>query len=223
MGLHSGSVTLTRYRLLGAKNFSLTDLNQELPRYQAKKIKLGGVRVAEKALWSMPISPEVEDIPIDGHWDMSHCQFDNGFILRMRIEKRNVSSELAALIYRGRLDDLEHSKKRPLGRKEKRELKEEIKIELLEKSLPNISYTDIYWDAADQQIILFTASKKIQTLFEELFKKTFSDPLNTMLVKIEPPLLGLSVQEWTGKSKDTGIVDRLLKTTPVTYSISQHN
>lgn len=220
MGLQSGSITLTRYKLLGLKKPSLSQLGQELPRYQAKRVKLGGIRTPEKALWVMPDTPDMEDIPFDGHWDMSHCQFGDGFLLRMRVEKRKISAELASIIFKEKLQTAEHEKQRNLSRREKRELKDEVKIELVEKSLPNISYVDAYWNSEDQSVILFSASKKLQGLFEDLFKKSFSDPLDAMLVRVDPPLLGLTEDDWIG-DEGRGMVDKLLMTTPLTYNTIQ--
>jgi DNA recombination-dependent growth factor C len=219
MGIHSGSITLARYRFLGGKNVSLAKLNKELPRYQGKKIRLKGIRTPEKVSWVLPNTPDADEIPLEGHWDMSHCLMDDGYLLRMRIEKRTVSAELTSLIYKAQLEELEKEKDRHLARKEKKELKEDIRIELIEQSLPNISYIDAFWDDKTGVVSLFSGSNRTQVLFEELFKKTFSEPLSALLVKIEPPLLGISTEDWTSKNETVGNIDRLMATTPVSYSM----
>ena len=102
---------------------------------------------------------------------------------------------------------------KPLSRKYRKELLEEARQELFLQCLPNVSFTDVYWHEVRQEVFLFSTSKGIQVIFEELFKKTFCDHLNISLIKIAPPLLGISQEEWL-RPTGSKILDRVGNTLP---------
>lgn len=192
MGIYSGSVSLSRYKLVGGKRPTLELVNRKLKSYQAKEIRLEGQTKEEKVGWVVPLTAELETDERHGtYWDMSDCQHGDGFMLRLRLERKKISSELHRILYDQKFRQLMISSGESPSRNKQKELKEEIKQELLAQCLPVISYVDAYW-RTDGQVLLFSTAKKTMSLFEELFAATFAKPLSGHLIKIGPPLLGFA-------------------------------
>ena len=219
MSLHQGSLSMCRYRLIGTnKKFRLAKLNELLEPYKAAEVKLSGVHREELCGWVKPIGLDDNDPGLPNvHWDMAAGQLEDGFVLRMRCEKRTVPSQLLQLIYKQRLANLEESKS---GRKEKRKLRDQIKRELLTKALPAISYIDAYWQDEYGLLYLMTTGKSARLSFEKLFTATFADHLDLTLLQVQPPLLGLSEDQWSDGAAADEVINRLSLTFPL--SISEH-
>ncbi len=221
MGMNSGTISLVRYRVLGLKKLSIAKLNNNLPQFQAKKIRLRGVTAPELIGWVLPFNDLDESLGPNDAWDMSHCRTDAGFALKMRMERRIVPQELLKLLYLSRVDAAERKKAKSLSRQEKKAMREALAEELLEQALPSISYVDAMWDDDRGQLLLFTASKKARELFEQLFRKTFMVPLGGTLVRVAPPLMGLSNKDWLDPARLDSALDRLAATVPTSFSAGQ--
>jgi DNA recombination-dependent growth factor C len=196
-------------------------LNKNLAPFQAKKIRLKGPTRPEQIGWALPLIEKNDPIGQDQSWDMSHCRTDAGFALKVRIERRIVPQELLRMIFISRAEALEQKKAKPLSRQEKKTLRESLADELLEQALPTISYIDAMWDDDQGNLLLFTASKKARELFEQLFRKTFTEPLKGTLVRVAPPLMGLSEKDWKDPNGLGAALERLASTVPTSFSTGQ--
>lgn len=194
MGLYSGAVSLARYRLIGDHTFGLAKLNKLILPHQLKKVVLSRSKKEERFGWVLPL--HCSDIALEnGYWDMTHCQVEGGYILRMRIERRKVSAELLQLLLREKLASYYRKYTKLPSRPKQREMREETQNELLEQALPTLSHVDAYWQD-DGQILFFNTSRKNKELFEQLFKKTFADALQCQLMELHMPLLASSSEAW---------------------------
>ncbi len=214
MSIFSGSLSLSRYRIIGASGPpSLSQLNQKLKVYQAKPLELA----SPKELcfgWELPAIGDTSDLPEGADWDMSYCQLEEGYLMRIRVDKRKIAHPVLQLVYRKKMTTLEQDNDgKRLSRQKKRDLLEETRQELLSQSLPNVSYTDLFWDEVRHEVMLFSTSKGVQGIFEELFRKTFCEHLGLSLIKIAPPLLGLSQEEWQ-ESMSSKTIERMSHTLP---------
>ena len=149
---------------------------------------------------------------------MSHTQVEDGFVLRMRIERRSVPAQLLQLIYRDRFFAVQAKTGKTPGPKERRELKDQVREELMGRALPAISYVDAYWRDKEGELQVFSTGKKARQLFETLFTKTFSDHLGQTLIRIAPPLLGLSESDWTESEGASETLERLSLTAPLAFT-----
>ena len=196
MTLFAGGFSVSRYRVLGLpQKMKLSEASHKFRKYQARPIEIKGNRELSYA-WDRPqIFGDEGDF--GDHWDLSSCEFENGFLLRIRIEKRKVPSSLLQIMFKESLEQ-EQAKNdgKPLTRNTRKELLEHTREKLLDQSLPQISYLDVYWELAAEEVLLFSTSKGMQSVFEDLFRKSFCDHLDLSLIKIAPPLLGLSEEEW---------------------------
>ena len=221
LGIQQGSVALSRYLLLGdGRRPSLSRLNDLFAPYQAAPVSLEGVRKEEICGWVRPVGIEgvKVDLPPDHVWDLSDCQIDDGLLLRLRIERRKVPAPLLQLIYKQRFFDISAKTGKTPGPKERRDLRDEVKAELMARALPALSYVDAFWRDGSGELMLFSTSKKARTLFEGLFGATFAEPLQLQLVPLEPPLIGLKHADWQDSQVASEAVSRLSLATPVAFA-----
>ena len=207
MTIFSGSFSLSRYHIIGrSTSLKLSDLNKKLKTYQAKPLQLKSSKELTFA-WDRPSILTHEDLSESSHWDMSECQYEDGFMMKIRIEKRKVPSTLLQIVLSRKIDDL--SKKlegKTISRKKRKDLLEEARLELYDQCLPSVSFADVFWHEERDEVFLFSTSKSIQVIFEELFKKTFCEHLNLSIVKVAPPLLGLSTEDWQQSTSSSTLV-----------------
>lgn len=227
MGIHSGSVTVTRYRLLASdarrrtSGFKLTELNELLIPWQAGPVSITNNSAAAIARgndedethpqrtelffgWDRPAGVEMDATAgeesrgdeWDTPWDMSHCQIDSGFILRIRLESRRVPSALLQILFKQKIAEKSARTGKAVSRQEKARIKTELKEKLTARALPSLSYIDLFWHEAEQEVLVFTASKRALGVFEELFHKTFASELKLSLVKLDPPLTAFGADDW---------------------------
>jgi hypothetical protein len=109
------------------------------------------------------------------------------------MEKKRVSTQLVKLIFEQRLKEVAEPDQ--MSRKDKKKFLDDLKRELFTQCLPSISYLDIYWLEQSGDIQVFSSSSTDLKLFEEMFKKTFEFE-QTFLLRIKPPLIGMSAAEW---------------------------
>lgn len=211
MGLKSGAISITRYQVLGLVQPSLASLNQGIAPFKAKMIELSAGTKAEQAFWTLPDLPELER---DGNfWDMSDCQVDGGYVLRLRIEKRSVPGELLKLLLKERLQHLGDTLGRHPSRVESRLAKEQLKDELLAKSLPTLRFVDLFWSTETNQVTLFSTSKSACMFFEQMFRQSFLTPLGGSMAILVPPLFGLDDSDWKGHSQRAKSMGQLVPAT----------
>ncbi len=223
MSLQQGSFSLTRYRVVGRrKRLSIAELNQNLFSYQAAPITLKRAAREMTYGWVLPDNPELEDAAGDRQdsWDLSDCLFEDGILLRIRLDKKSVSSQLQQALVRQRWLDIEKHEKTDAGagkessRVQRKQILDQVKEELLELSLPTISFVEAYWKDQEDVVYLFSQSKMARDAFEELFRKTFGETHNLSLFRILPPLMGLTPEAWESLSEGSKLLEKLRHTLP---------
>lgn len=219
MAIHQGSLSLCRYRLLGGNGKSnLTRLNSFLEPYIAGPLKLSGVTKDEVTGWVRPLGLEKVELAPDTPWDLSHCQVDDGFVLRLRVERRAVPAQLLQLVYKQQFFEQQAKAGKTPGPKDRRDMRDKVKAELMGRALPALSHIEAYWRDRQGELTLFTTGKKARSVFETAFTATFANPLNLTLVRIDPPLLGLSKDQWEDSQVASATLGRLSLATPVAFA-----
>ena len=228
LGIHSGGISLTRYRIIGGTNKpSLAQLNKNLKQWTASPLRLDGIYKELTYGWTRPQNPSLEDAPLNAHWDMSDCQVPEGFLLRFRIEKRQVPKSLLQLVLKEKIEIEYDVKGKYPGHKRKKVLSEELQQELMSKCLPKVSYHDALWQDDKQRVLVFGNSRQVLETFEVLFRESFAKPLKKNLIRISPPLAGLSEEEWLGKKIPNSAkigqmseqrIQKLAQTIPISFT-----
>ncbi len=218
MSLQNGSFSLTRYQVLGrTKRLPVAELNQKLHSYQARPVSLQKAARELDYGWVLPDNPELEDVmERQQSWDISDCLYEEGILLRLRIERRSVPGQLLQEIVKQRWAERETPKESEEPQRVlKKQVFDEVKEELLRLSLPSISYVDAYWKDQDDRIYLFSQSKMAREAFEDLFGKTFGRPHKIGLFRLLPPLLGLQSAAWQSPADQSDYLKRIVHTLPV--------
>jgi hypothetical protein len=117
-------------------------------------------------------------VAIDNMFDSSfaHASYAVGdyIVLSMRIDERKVSS---TLLHKFALKEEERIKKEKqiprLSRSHRVRIKEEIRLQLMKKSLPVPAVYDLCWNLANNTMLFFSTSTKAQSVLEDFFKECF--------------------------------------------------
>ncbi|NRA43818.1 MAG: recombination-associated protein RdgC [Oligoflexales bacterium] len=176
---------------------SLEKLNNRFRKYQSGLLGTEDSSPKEmRAGWVMPSRLQAEEERYGDYWDLSDCEVDEGYLLRLRIERKKIPSEFFQIMLRQKLDQINSERDKPLGKNARKIVSDELKESLLAKALPAISYIDAYWRTTDGLVTLFSTAKKNKEIFEDFFIKSFAKTVGSTLVPLAPPLLGLTANQW---------------------------
>ena len=106
----------------------------------------------------------------------AHASYAVGdyIVLSMRIDERKVSK---TLLHKYSLKEEERLKKEMqvprLNRSHRVRIKEDIRLQLVKKSLPVPSVYDLCWNLADNTLLFFSTSIKAQSVLEDFFRECF--------------------------------------------------
>lgn len=220
MGIASGSLSVCRYRLIGKRGrWSMAQLSEFLTDHRAGAIKLSGVHQEEITGWVRPLTAADTELPEDADWDMSHARLSDGYLLRLRSERRKVPASLIQAIYRERFLKEQRRTGKTMGPRERRALRDETKTELMGKALPTLSHLDAYWRDRAGEVLLFATSKGQRQRFEKAFEATFANQLGLTMVSVTPPLAGLTREVFLDADVATETLSRLSLATPVSFAV----
>jgi DNA recombination-dependent growth factor C len=188
MGIYTGTATCGRYRVFcNGKLPTVKKLSDALDPFKAPELRIDGNPKMESIGWVRPLTPMDKDLAeTSGHWDASDCQIAGGTLLRVRYERRKVPASLLAMIFRQKLAEHTQSQGKPMGRLERKKLKDSIAQDLLKRSLPMVQFTDLVWRDQESELWIFSSSKSTCEKILQLFGQTFSDPLDLQVSPLDP-------------------------------------
>ncbi len=167
MGLRKGTVSFSRYRLIGALPDRFPDFfNERIRKYAFQSLW----RTAEEkaAGWT-----GLED-PLDT--DFSYASYAQGryLLFSLRIDRKSVAPSLLKL----RVTEAERSKLKETGQKklyrEQRDaIKEAVRLELLGRTLPIPSFFEICWSVPENTLIFCSLSDKVFDDLQAIFRDSF--------------------------------------------------
>ena len=211
MGIYSGSVSLSRFKIIGKVPMDKA-VSAILP-FQGKPIaKLEKSTVAERSSWVMPPCHSESELVASRAWDLEDCGGPHGYFLRMRIEKKTIPGEVLQTYLQSRIEQAEAKNKKTLGREKRKEIREEVRAELMTKVLPSIRYVDGYWHTEQQVLYVFSTSKRAVDMFSELFHKTFCQGHKVSLLKMRQPIGALLMKG--SKKAQTPVLNLLESSVP---------
>ena len=191
MGITSGSLSISRFKIIGSDTPGLPSLNASLQKYVGKELKLRPTTKEQEARWVRPAGIiEGADDRTGSYWDLSDCEIEDGYFLKMRGEKRKVPGELLNSLTEKEVGKIEKRRTSRLSTNEKRALKEDIKLDLIKQALPTVGYVEVFWKWEIGEIWLLSTAKTTKQLFTTLFEKTFLPDCEARLYNLEAPFLG---------------------------------
>ena len=167
MGLLSRTATFVRYSVEG-----------ELP---GNFWEFASERIAQFAFQDIDDTFDEYSIgwvAVDNMFDSSfaHASYAVGdyIVMSMRIDERKVSKTLLQKFSLKEEERIKKVKQIPrLNRSERVRIKEDVRLQLVKKSLPLPSVYDLCWNLADNTVLFFSISTKAQSVLEDLFKECF--------------------------------------------------
>ena len=167
MGLLSRNATFVRYSVEG-----------ELP---GNFWEFASERIAQYAFQDIDDTFDEYSIgwvSIDNMFDSSfaHASYAVGdyIVLSLRIDERKVSKTLLQKFSLKEEERLKKEKQIPrINRSQRVRIKEDVRLQLVKKSLPLPSVYDLCWNLADNTVLFFSISTKAQSVLEDFFKECF--------------------------------------------------
>lgn len=176
MGLYSGSASYVRYTILDnppedIKEFVL----QRLTEFAFREIDSGSL--SEKSIgW---VSAENM---ASVNFDDLHFIKEPYFVFSLRIDTRRISATtMKAFLLREEMKFKKATGKEHLRKQEKENLREQVRQQLVKKSLPVPSVYDVCWNFMSNTVLFFSCSAGANDEFTQFFSRSFDLQLRRML------------------------------------------
>ncbi|MCB2188927.1 MAG: recombination-associated protein RdgC [Deltaproteobacteria bacterium] len=167
MGLVKGSATLSRFKVSGEtpedfKSF----VDERIRRFAFRDIEEGTEELAVG--WTSALDF------LDTDFAFASYALDPFIVLGMRVDRRRLSGAILNKYVRIETAKARAAREgRKLGRSEREELKERVRLSLLRRIPPSSNLYEVCWDTAHAEIWLGNASRAVLELFEDLFRRSF--------------------------------------------------
>jgi recombination associated protein RdgC len=168
MGLLKGSLTFSRYRVVGA-------LPDRFPDFFNERI----LRCAFQNVWRTADEKAAGWTPLENvlDTDFSHASYAQGryMLFSLRVDRKAVAPSLLRLrILEAEGKQLRESGQKKLYREQREAIRESVRLELLGKSLPVPSFYEICWSPPDNTLLFCSLSDKVSEELRGLFEESFS-------------------------------------------------
>jgi len=170
MGVYANTVSITQYTITG--DLPKSDQFQ----WFSEKLSARGFTSIENSAEESSEGWTLVDHPDDAAFEApSDFWRDNYLVFSLRRDQRKVPAALLKS-HAGREEGAflaQHPNLRRAPKKKREEIKEQVQLRLLTKSLPIPSSVDVVWDQRSGVLTLFSLGTKVLDRFEEIFRKTF--------------------------------------------------
>lgn len=211
MGLRKGTVSFSRYRLIGA-------LPDHFPEFFNERIRKNAFatvwRTAEEkaAGWT-----GLED-PLDTDFPYASYALGRYLLFSLRIDRKSVAPSLLRLrVTEAERGKLKETGQKKLYREQRDAIQEAVRLELLGRTLPVPSFFEVCWSVPENTLIFCSLSDKVfeelQALFRDSFqltlapcvpwdpqqpgaKQTPPPPLPAFPPGVDPPTIGREFLTW---------------------------
>jgi hypothetical protein len=168
MGLLKGSVTFSRYRILGALPDRFSEFFNERIRRNAFQ-NVWRTTDEKMAGWT-----SVEDA-LDTDFPCASYAQGKYMLFSLRIDRKSVPPSLLRLrILEAERKQLAESGQKKLYREQREAIRESVRLDLLSKTLPIPAVHEICWSVPDHVLTFCCLSDKVAGDLQELFRESFS-------------------------------------------------
>ncbi len=185
MGFLSASTSFVRYRVLG-------DVPRELWTQLEDKLKEHGFQDIDHTSDERSFGWVSIDNMLDTSWSEASPFKGEFAAFALRLDTRRISPAVYKKHYQMALEELTAQMKEQgtpfVGRDRKKELKDQVKLKLLGRTLPVPAVFDVIWNMQNNRIALASTQDKVRQLFEDLFTQTFElhlEPLTPYYLAME--------------------------------------
>lgn len=185
MGILAASTGLTRYRVVDeVSDEVLVDAPRRLKSFAFVDID----HSAEERSFGWVC---LDDL-LDAEWSTAGPEKGPYLAFSLRLDTRRISPAVFKkhwlLALKQKRAELAEQGRKFLTRDQKMELREQVRQQLLRRSLPVPAVFDVVWSTRDNRVYLATTNAKIRTLFEDMFARTFElelEPLTPVTLALE--------------------------------------
>lgn len=169
MGILSGSVSFSIYKLTEKVSDDIfKNISEKLQEYGFQEIE--NLSLEKSFGWVSQedwLDSSFQTSPIKGNY----------VVFSLRLDTRRISPAVIKKHYELGLKELLQKKQAQgqkfISKEEKKELRENIRLKLLTKTLPVPAVFDVVWDMLTNRIYFCSTREKVRELFIDLFVRTF--------------------------------------------------
>lgn len=174
MGALSGSMTVRRYRVLGAPPQNFREQYEKSIRAHTL-IPLDPIKNLreEKSVGWCSLHDE-NDLDLD----FGKFYLDGRILLSLRIDVLKPPGAQVKALVKQRQREVEAQRQAPLSAGALRELKDMIVLELRQRTPPKVKTIDMVWLTEAQRLYFFSHSKGMNETFMTLFAQSFNLPID---------------------------------------------
>lgn len=181
MGLLSRSTNFVRYAVEG-------DLPEKFWDFAAERIARYSFRDIDDTFDEYSIGWVAVDDMFDSSFAQAPYAVGDYVVLAMRIDERKVSPTLLQKYCRKEEERLKKEKQLPsLSRNQRVLIREDVRLQLVKKSMPAAVVYDLCWNLADSTLLFFSTNLKAQSALEDFFRECFG-----LTVILQVPYLAAS-------------------------------
>jgi hypothetical protein len=172
MGLLKGTLTFSRYRIVGDSpdDFSAF-VNKNIRKFAFQEF------TSESEELSMGWT-SIENV-LDTQFEYANYALTEYLIFSLRVDKKNVPPSLLK-IRSGEAEKafLKERKQERLYKEQRRQILESVRLDLLSKALPIPAFFDICWRPSKNWLVFGSHSEKLNEQFVKLFERSFQQKLH---------------------------------------------
>ena len=167
MGLLSRSTTFVRYEVEG-------NLPENFWDFAAQRISEFSFRDIDDTFDEYSIGWVSIENMFDSSFAYGSYAVGDYIVLSLRIDERKVSKTLLQKFSLKEEERIKKEKQVPrLSRSHRVRIREDIRLQLVKKSLPVPTVYDLCWNLADSTLLFFSTNTKAQSVLEDFFKECF--------------------------------------------------
>ena len=198
MGILKGALTVRRFVVEGDVPDDFRDRYRDALQDHAFRERPGAGVGEEVVGWC-----EVHNLLDTGFEDNNKWLYNHYLLAALRIDKKALPSKLFKAHLEKRIEAwCGQTGKAKAPRSVKDDLREQLEIEMLERTLPKVATHEFCWNIADRWVALHSTSERTCDLFRKKFRETFGltlTPVSPLDFLIDHPELA-DVLEISGLS-----------------------
>jgi len=170
VGILSTSGSFTRYAIVEEMTGTLTsEIPDRLAKFSFRDID--GTADERSYGWVC-----LEDW-LDSHWRAAPPDKAHYMAFTLRLDTRRISPAVMKkhliLAVKAEKQAMKDEGKGFLSKDRKQEIKDQVRLKLMTKTLPVPAVFDVVWNLRDNRVLLATTNSKVRLLFEEFFTLSF--------------------------------------------------
>jgi hypothetical protein len=167
MGLGKGTLTFSRYRLIGT-------IPDHFPDFFNGRIRKNAFQTVWRTAEEKATGWTGLEDPLDTEFQYASYAQGRYLLFSLRIDRKSVAPSLLRLrIMEAERNKLSETGQKKLYREQREAIREAVRLELLGRTLPIPSFFEICWSVTENTLIFCSLSDKVFEDLQELFKDSF--------------------------------------------------